>query len=138
MIEIGAVREESIVVDDRVAIKFLGLESARVLATPQMIQHMEITSRNLLSPMLEPGYDSVGTVVNVKHLGAAPLGMEVTFRSEIVSVEDRRVTFRVEARDRVEKIGEGLHERFVVNVERFAGKMARKMVGTTVGTTGGG
>lgn len=127
MIQIGAAREESMVVDDRVAIKFLGLESARVLATPQMIQHMEIASRNLLFPMLEPGYDSVGTVVNVKHLGAAPMGMEVTFRSEIISVDDRRVTFRVEARDRAEKIGEGTHERFIVNIERFAAKMARKL-----------
>ncbi len=127
MIQIGAVREESITVDDRVAIRFLGLESARVLATPQMIQHMEITSRNLLFPMLEQGFDSVGTVVNVKHLGAAPLGTQVTFRSEVASVDGRRVTFRVEARDGQEKIGEGLHERFIINIERFAEKMKSKL-----------
>jgi fluoroacetyl-CoA thioesterase len=114
-------------VDDRVAIRFLGLEGARVLSTPQMIQHMEITSRNLLFPMLEQGYDSVGTVVNVKHLGAAPMGVEVWFRSEIVAVEGRRVTFRIEARDSQEKLGEGLHERFVVNIERFAAKMINKL-----------
>ncbi|MCU1261312.1 MAG: Thioesterase superfamily [Bryobacterales bacterium] len=127
MIEIGAVREETITVEDRVAINFMGLENARVLATPQMIQHMEITSRNLLFPMLEPGFDSVGTVVNVKHLGAAPIGTQVTFRSEIASVDGRRVTFHVEARDGLEKIGEGTHERFVVHIERFAEKMRLRL-----------
>jgi fluoroacetyl-CoA thioesterase len=127
LIEIGAVREETITVEDRIAINFMGLESARVLATPQMIQHMEIASRNLLFPMLEPGFDSVGTVVNVKHLGAAPIGTQVTFRSEIASVDGRRVTFHVEARDGQEKIGEGTHERFVVHIERFAEKMRLKL-----------
>lgn len=129
MIQIGAVREESITVDERVAISFLGLAGARVLATPQMIQHMEITSRNLLFPMLESGYDSVGTIVNVKHLGAAPIGMDVVFRSEIAAVDGRRVTFLVEARDAHEKIGEGTHERFIVNIERFAHKMQKKLKG---------
>ena len=66
---VGATREETITVDERTAISFLGVDSGRVLATPQMIQHMEITSRNLLKPMLDDGYDSVGTVVTVKHLG---------------------------------------------------------------------
>ena len=129
MIQIGAVREETITVDERTAISFLGVESGRVLATPQMIQHMEIASRNLLKPMLERGFDSVGTVVTVKHLGATPIGMDVVFRSEILSVDGRRVTFAVSARDAAETIGEGTHERFVVNVERFAAKMQSKLAG---------
>lgn len=127
MIEIGATREETIMVDERVAISFLGVESGRVLATPQMIQHMEITSRNLLKPMLDDGYDSVGTDVSVKHLGATPMGMEVVFHSELLSVKDRRATFKVQARDADGLIGEGTHERFIVNVERFAAKMASKL-----------
>ena len=127
MIQIGAVREETIEVDDRVAIKFLGLEGARVLSTPQMIGHMEGTSRNLLFPLLEAGFDSVGTEVHVSHLAAAPLGERVTFRSEIIGVKDRRVTFKVEARDSREKIGEGTHERFIINIERFAAKMKKKL-----------
>jgi len=129
LIQIGAVREETITVDERTAISFLGVESGRVLATPQMIQHMEIASRNLLKPMLERGFDSVGTVVTVKHLGATPIGMDVVFRSEILSVDGRRVTFAVSARDAAETIGEGTHERFVVNVERFAAKMQSKLAG---------
>ncbi len=129
MIEIGAIREERVTVDERIAISFLGVDSGRVLATPQMVQHMEITSRNLLKPMLDDGYDSVGTDVSVKHLGATPIGMEVVFRSEILAVNERRVTFKVSARDSQETIGEGTHERFIVHVERFAAKMESKLAG---------
>lgn len=127
MIEIGAVREESIDVDDRVAISFLGLEGARVLSTPHMIGHMEATCRNLLLPMLEPGYDSVGTEVHVSHLAAAPMGEKATFRSEIIAVNERRVTFKVSARDSRDQVGEGTHERFIIHVARFAEKMAKKL-----------
>jgi fluoroacetyl-CoA thioesterase len=126
MIEIGAVREEVIDVDDRVAIKFLGMEGARVLSTPQMIGFMEKVSRDLLFEMLEEGKDSVGTIVNVKHLGAAPMGTQVTFRSKLVGVDGRRATFEVEAFDNQEKIGEGLHERFIITVANFAEKMKAK------------
>ena len=116
MIEIGKVREAVIDVDDRVAIKFLGIEGARVLSTPQMIGFMEMVSRDLLVEMLEPGKDSVGTVVNVKHLGAAPMGTKVTFRSKLISLDGRRATFEVEAFDDAEMIGQGLHERFIITV----------------------
>jgi fluoroacetyl-CoA thioesterase len=127
LIEIGAVRQETIDVDDRVSTTFLNMDGARVLSTPHMIGHMEGTSRNLVLPMLEPGFDTVGTEVHVSHRAAAPMGERVTFRSEIVSVADRRVTFKVEARDSREIIGEGTHERFIINVERFAAKMKRKL-----------
>ncbi len=129
MIATGARREEKITVTDEVAISFLGVEGARVLSTPQMIGHMEITCRNLVLPMLDPGHDTVGTHVNVYHLAAAPLGMEVTFRAEIVSVDGRKVHFKVEAFDTKEKIGEGTHERTVINVKRFAAKMKAKFSG---------
>lgn len=126
MIEIGKVREEVIEVNDRVAISFLGVEGARVLSTPMMIGYMEKVSRDMLFDMLEPGKDSVGTIVNVKHLGAAPLGTKVTFRSKLVSLDGRRATFEVEAFDAIEKIGEGTHERFIITVANFAEKMKAK------------
>jgi len=129
MIEIGKVREAVIDVDDRVAIKFLGIEGARVLSTPQMIGFMEMVSRDLLVEMLEPGKDSVGTVVNVKHLGAAPMGTKVTFRSKLISLDGRRATFEVEAFDDAEMIGQGLHERFIITVANFAAKMKKKFAG---------
>ena len=127
MIEIGKVREEVLEVDDQVAITFLGIEGARVLSTPKMIGYMEKVSRDLLFEMLEEGKDSVGTVVHVKHLGAAPMGTKVTFRSKLIGVEDRRATFEVEAFDKVEKIGEGTHERFIITVANFAEKMKKKL-----------
>jgi fluoroacetyl-CoA thioesterase len=92
-----------------------------------MIGHMEKVSRDLLVEMLEPGKDSVGTVVNVKHLGAAPMGSTVTFRSKLIGLEGRRATFEVEAFDAQEKIGEGLHERFIITVANFAEKMKAKL-----------
>jgi predicted thioesterase len=126
MIEIGRVREEVIDVDDRVSITFMGVDGARVLSTPMMIGHMEKVSRDMLVEMLEPGKDSVGTIVNVKHLGAAPMGSKVTFRSKLISIDGRRVMFEVEAFDDEEKIGEGTHERFIITVANFREKMRAK------------
>ena len=88
---IGTKHEEPILVTSEVAISFLGLEDARVLATPQMIRYMEWTSRNLVLPMLDKGHDTVGTHVNVSHVAAAPIGSVVTFTSEIIAASDRRV-----------------------------------------------
>src|SRR5579864_539187 len=93
-IPIGTKHETKLLVDNEVAINFLGLESARVLATPMMIGHMERTCRDLVLPFLEPGHDTVGTHVDVYHLAATPMGMTVTFKAEVLSVEDRRVRFR--------------------------------------------
>ena len=125
-IPVGARHEEVILVTGDIAIDFLGMEGTRVLSTPSMILWMEKTSRNLLMQYLEEGYDSVGTEVHIKHLAAAPLGSNVTFRAEVLAVQERRVTFRVEAADEKEKIGEGTHERTIINVARFASKMASK------------
>ncbi len=122
-IQLGAAREEVVRVEDQNAITFLGHAGARVLSTPHMIGYMERTSRNLVLPMLEPGFDTVGTIVHVAHLGAAPMGSEVTFRSEIESVENRRVNFRVSAFNQQGKIGEGTHQRFIIHVERFAERL---------------
>ncbi len=113
-------------VTDQIAIDFLGLEKARVLATPAMIMLLEMTCRDSILPCLDPGFDSVGTEVNVKHLAATPMGMDVTFQSEVIAVEDRRVRFKVSAFDEKEQIAEGTHERFVIHVERFARRLEEK------------
>lgn len=122
----GAKGERTVLVTPDIAIDFMGVEDARVLATPHMIYLMELTSRDLILRFLEPGFDSVGTEVNIKHLAATPLGMSVTFHAEILEATDRRVLTRVEAYDEKEKIGEGTHERFIVNVARFAARIAAK------------
>jgi len=122
----GTRHEEKLVVTPDVAIDFMGVKDARVLSTPNMILGLERTSRNAVLPLLDPGYDTVGTHVNVYHLAATPVGMTVTFRTEVTSVEDRRVNFKVEAFDEREKIAEGTHQRFIVNVARFAARVQEK------------
>ena len=123
---IGTKREEKLLVTSEVAIDFLGMETARVLGTPHLIGLLEMTARNSVKPLLEPGLDTVGTHVNVAHLAATPIGMSVTFRSEVLSVNDRKVNFKVEAFDEKEKIAEGTHERAVVDIPRFATRLAAK------------
>jgi predicted thioesterase len=126
-IPIGTVGEEKLLVTRDVTINFLGMESARVLSTPHMIGWMERTSRDAVLPLLDPGYDTVGTHVNVAHLAAAPLGVTVTFRTEVTGVNGKRVQFRVEAWDEKEKIGEGTHERAIIDVSKFATRLAEKL-----------
>ena len=122
----GARRAEKLLVTEDVAINFLGADGARVLSTPNMILGLERTSRSLVLPLLDTGYDTVGTHVDVYHLAATPVGMTVTFHSEVVSVDDRRVNFKVEAFDEKEKIAEGTHQRFIVNVARFTERVREK------------
>ena len=126
-IPVGTTGEQKLLVTSEVAINFLGLDGARVLSTPHMIGYMERTCRDTVLPLLDPGYDTVGTQVTVSHLAAAPMGMAVTFRAEVTGMAERRVTFRVEAWDEKEKIGEGTHERAIINVAKFATKLAEKM-----------
>jgi predicted thioesterase len=123
---IGSKGSHVLTVTPDIAINFLGPQNGRVLGTPFLILHLEMASRNLAFPQLHPGFDTVGTLVNIRHLAATPLGMQATFHSEILSVEDRRITFKVEAYDEREKIAEGLHERAIVNIERFAARVKAK------------
>ena len=125
-IPIGTRAEQKILVTNEVAIDFLGVEGPRVLSTPHMIGYMERTCRDAVLPLLEAGHDTVGTQVNISHLAAAPLGASVTFTAEVIAVSGRRVQFRVEARDETETIGEGTHERAIINVAKFAVRMAGK------------
>ncbi len=97
-----------------------------VFATPMMIALMEKTACNSVMPYLEEGYGSVGTELNVKHVAATPIGMMVTCESELIEVDGRRLVFKVEAYDEVGLIGKGVHERFVVNNEKFQSKTNNK------------
>jgi predicted thioesterase len=125
-IPIGTKGESRLLVTTEVAINFMGADGPRTLSTPHMIGYMERCCRDTVLPLLEPGYDTVGTHVNVAHLAAAPVGMSVTFTVEVIGVEGRRVEFRVEARDEKEKIGEGTHVRAIINVAKFATRLAEK------------
>ena len=125
-IPIGAKLESQILVTGDVAISFLGTEEARVLGTPWLILHLEITARNLAKAYLLDGQDTVGTQVNVKHLAATPLGMQARFQAEVISIDNRRILFKVDAFDEIEKIAEGTHERFIVDIAKFATRVQAK------------
>jgi predicted thioesterase len=126
---IGTKGEQKILVTSEVVINFLGMDEARVLSTPHMIGFMERTCRDTVLPLLDAGYDTVGTHLNVSHLAAAPIGAAVTFRVEAIAVKDRRIQFRVEAWNDTEKLGEGTHERAIINVAKFASRLAEKSRG---------
>ena len=125
-IPIGTTRRVQTRVTSDIAISFMGGDDARVLSTPEMIRLMERTSRDLVLPLLDSGHDTVGTHVNVYHRAAAPLGSSVTVTSEVLAVDGRRIQFRVEAATETEKVGEGTHERMIVNVAKFAARQAEK------------
>jgi fluoroacetyl-CoA thioesterase len=122
----GARREERLLVTGDVAIDFLETESARVLSTPHLIGYLEMATRNLIKEYLPEGWDSVGTHVDVRHLAATPIGMSVRLTAEVLAADERRVTCRVEAWDEREKVAEGLHERFIIDIARFAARVQAK------------
>jgi len=93
-----------------------------------MISEMEETCRQLVKEecIVDCGWDSVGTLVNIKHLAATPVGAEIILKAKIVSFEGRRVLFEVAALDGLERIGEGTHERSLIEVSRFRQKFIEK------------
>jgi predicted thioesterase len=97
-----------------------------VLSTPRMIGLMEFTCQLLVLPHLAEGQTSVGSLVNIRHLAATPEGMTVRLRAELVEVDRRRLRFKVEAWDALEKIGEGEHERFIIDKDRFETRLEEK------------
>ena len=126
-VKIGASKERTITVNTNQTTSFLW-EGENVLSTPSMIAEMEETCRLLLKEQVipDPEWDSVGTVVKIEHLAATPVGAKVFLKAEVISADGRRVMFDVEARDNLEKIGQGTHERFMINVPRFRAKFNEK------------
>jgi fluoroacetyl-CoA thioesterase len=125
-IEVGMKHEVTFQVDEQYTAFHIGSGSLRVLATPSMIGFMERTSHQLLTRCLPEGYSSVGTVVDVRHLAPTPLGWTVRVTSEVVEVEGRKVTLAVEAWDNQEKVGEGRHQRVVIDLNRFLARVEAK------------
>jgi predicted thioesterase len=87
---------------------------------------MERTSRDAVKPLLPEGWDTVGTLLNVRHVSAAPLGATVLFRAEVIEQTPKVLTFRVSAESGGRVVGEGLHERALIDIERFAAGLARR------------
>ncbi len=101
----------------------IGSGSISVLSTPSMIMYMEIASGRLVHENIPQGYTSVGTVVNIQHIAAVFEGNKVVAKSTVSKVENRKITFEVEVLHGDRLIGKGIHERFIVNEERFLEKL---------------
>lgn len=125
-IPLGTTATRGILVTPEDTANFIGVEDVRVLSTPHMIAYMELTARDAIKPLLPEGWDCVGTIVDIKHFAATPIGMSVNITARVTAVDGNRVTFHVEAHDEQEKIGEGVHERFIIDVNRFATRLAMK------------
>ncbi len=123
---IGLSGEARITVTPEVTAKHLGSGAVQVFATPEMVRLMERAAVRALSDRLAPGQQSVGVLVNVRHLAASPIGATVTARAELQQVEGRLLTFRVTATDGVDTVGEGVHERSLIDIARFEERVAKK------------
>ena len=125
-VPIGACGTAELIVADEHTAPRVGSGRVAVLATPVMINLIEAASLAAIEHLLPEGYQSLGTVLNVRHIAATPVGMKVRATAEVLRVEGRTVFFRVRAEDEHELIGEGTHERVVVNLERFDERVNRK------------
>lgn len=106
---------------------FVGSGRIAVLATPVMINVIEAAALNAVESLLPAGYQSLGIHLDVGHVAATPVGLRVTATARVLRVDGRTITFRVEARDEIEVIGGGSHQRVVVSVARFDERVQRKV-----------
>jgi predicted thioesterase len=123
----GSTGSKSITVGDEHTAPFVGSGRVRVLATPVMINLFEAAALAAIEHLLPDGHQSLGTHLDVTHVAATPVGMLVTATAEVVAVEGRVVKFRVSARDARDLIGEGVHDRVVVNVAKFDLRVQEKI-----------
>ncbi len=116
-----------LVVEPEHTAPFVGSGRIAVLATPVMINVIEAAALAAVEHLLPAGHQSLGIHLDVSHTAATPVGLRVTASAEVVRVEGRTITFRVEARDEFEPIGGGTHQRVVVSVARFDERVQRKL-----------
>ena len=122
MLTIGIKGQAEVLVTEDITAREVGSGTVAVLATPMMIALMEKTCLQSVRPFLEEGQDTVGTHVDVSHTAATPVGMTVRCESELMEIDRRRLVFRVTARDDAGVVGEGTHERFIIDTVKFQAK----------------
>ena len=118
-IKIGMSAERTLIVPIERTVGHFLAHMPMVYATPMMILEMEMTSGDAINPYLAPGWITVGTEVDIRHLAATPVGARVRTTAKVIAVERRVIRFEVEAFDEARRIGEGRHARGLVNVESF-------------------
>ncbi len=126
MINVGIKGEKETSVNNSNTAKAMGSGDLEVFSTPCMIALMESASNDSVTSYLDEGQGTVGTLINIKHLAATPLGMKVCAKSELKEVDGKKLVFEVKAYDEVGLIGEGKHERFIINNDSFMQKTNAK------------
>jgi len=126
IIKPGIEAEKTDTVSEKNTASALGSGGLAVYGTPAMIALMEMAALSAVVPLLPSECSTVGTELNIKHISATPVGMEVFARAELLSIDGRALVFKVEAFDEAGKIGEGTHNRFIVDNERFMTKTESK------------
>jgi fluoroacetyl-CoA thioesterase len=122
----GLVGQSEMVVHEENTARHLGSGNVAVLSTPEMVRLMEQAAVAAVDHLLPDGYRTVGVEMHVRHLAATPVGMRVRVQAELVAIEGRKLTFRVEAFDEVERIGGGEHRRVIIDLERFKERFEAK------------
>ena len=124
----GLTGEMDITVAEEHTAPHVGSGQVRVLATPVLVNLLEAAALKAMEHFVPAGHQTVGTVLNVRHLAATPAGMKVTAHAQVTRVEGRVLTFRVWADDEVEPVGEGEHQRVIINLDKFDQRMGAKIV----------
>lgn len=125
--QIGAVGTLAVQTEAKHAVEFAGNGMPAVLSTPNLIGFLERTARESIASCLEADERSVGMEIELRHLAPTPIGQTVHCSARIITVEDRQVTFQIEARDEQELIARGLHKRAVIRTEKFTKRVQEKL-----------
>jgi len=126
MIDIGLKGLQSVTVDETNTALSVGSGELPVFATPSMIALMEATAAASVKPFIPEDSSTVGTVVNIQHISATPIGMIIRCESELIEIDRKRLVFKLSVFDECGLIGEGIHERFIINKEKFLSKTEDK------------
>jgi fluoroacetyl-CoA thioesterase len=125
----GLVGHASLRVGEEHTAPQIGSGRVHVLGTPVMINLMESAALDAAEHLLPDGHQSLGIHLDVSHVAATPVGMQVRATAEVVDVTGNRITFKVEAHDEMDLIGEGSHQRIIVDVSRFDKRIQKKLAG---------
>lgn len=125
-LNIGDTYTSELIVEEKHTASAFGSGSIFVFSTPMMIGLMENAALKCAEKSLDSGYSTVGMSVDIVHIAATPMGQKVRATAEIVGIEGKKLIYKIEAYDENEKIGEGKHERYIINVEKFMSKVEEK------------
>lgn len=126
-LKVGTCYEKKFVVNKEDTALALGSGGEEVLATPKLVAWMENTAFEGVEANQSVENTTVGTFIELKHMAASPVGMEIRIKVTLVSIEKRALNFDIDAWDAVEKIGEAIHQRFIVDKARFNEKVLKKL-----------